>query len=1059
MRPSTPAEGALLASRHYVVRRRVAVRDAAGTWRDLDGGDAELGPRSWVRSLTWGASVEQPVEQGTLALVRSRQRPDTGQRVRLAPLARVVPIVDDGARLRAWTAIVPPETARGAEPADAWRQVVEAVITSVDAGGLAHGSSPNTLTCQFADVGALIARAQIKEARPYGSESGTPLADVIAAILSDWVNPAQAGVPTPLLVVAEDPDWMVRRYSQSEGSALEAIRALAAQIGWEVRYQWTGAAGAAGTFALVLGPPVRDLAPVPHLVHTSGRILAVPRLETSYENVRTEGALSYVDAASGQRQTVTAEAGPAALGKYGRVFFRLAEDAAGNIDTAAEAQRMLDAAIADLSAPPVSHDAETRYDWRAVLGDTHRFAVPTPNDPLADLYEQPQTLGVVGYTHSLSSAGARTTYQLAGRPSGAKGDWQRRSADALPPGARQDGPGAPVVTVRPVVRTAAAEQVVIEATPAAVGGVGPLTWRRQLVTFDVTGPWSAPAPIPSGGVTAPETVTRHPRYQTLYLAEVVDEGTGNATRFPYIIEGQLGALDALGRVRRDVAFSDNAYALAAADAAGLAAKNGVRVGQTGAFLTNLLEAYVADLSMLNDGGGYARTTTAQRNAAGRADLALDLANRVRTGVAATADIAGLPAAQAARAAGGFVDDFSAGLAGWTVYQGNASVLGAASSPVPGATGGNVIRCVGQTWIRANTRIPLDGSKLYRIRVRAAVGYYGGPGTDATPAYFGVEGLAPDGVTRVSRLGTDQFDAQHYLVKASNFLFTNFTWATFTGYLKAGVGIQDEASDPRSPSGLHPNARYFTPTLAVNFAGSPAAEVFIDAVSVEVLDEDASARVYTNISVSGDWRGTVAGRVGTAIANAISAAGQAIALGDGSVNRSAVVVSNVILANMLAVGELSAISANLGVCYAGVVRNASGTRYLDLDGVLPAFFKHEALTLGHDGSADYSGPVSASLFRAPRGNFAEAITLARGPTQGIEWEDRAGIVGLGSAVVASVRARRDLRALPTGSADLVLDAPDPGSVVLGGRVRGPLPTTNPGAGSGLWWNDNGTVKVA
>src|SRR5690606_1841991 len=127
-------------------------------------------------------------------------------------------------RLTVFTATVPLGT--DPEPGD-WRQVVEGVVDDPSFGG--RGSR---ITIEFRDRGAELLDAMIEEERIYSDDDGTLVEDVMQQIIDD------NGHSHIELYVPVSPGWMIRGYRQETGAILTAVRALALQIGWEVRYRW-----------------------------------------------------------------------------------------------------------------------------------------------------------------------------------------------------------------------------------------------------------------------------------------------------------------------------------------------------------------------------------------------------------------------------------------------------------------------------------------------------------------------------------------------------------------------------------------------------------------------------------------------------------------------------------------------------------------------------------------------------------------------------------------------------------------------------------------------------
>ena len=119
-------------------------------------------------------------------------------------------------------------------------------------------------------------------------------------------------------------------------------------------------------------------------------------------------------------ETQTAErTSSTSISAIGRRWLR--HNASGQIDTDAEATRLADQILADLSQPDVEIDLALRYFWPVQLGDV--WAVPSD----AWHWNASQRLAVVGIRHAISETGDETTVTLRGTPSGARGRWLFRS--------------------------------------------------------------------------------------------------------------------------------------------------------------------------------------------------------------------------------------------------------------------------------------------------------------------------------------------------------------------------------------------------------------------------------------------------------------------------------------------------------------------------------------------------------------------------------------------------------------------------------------------------------
>ncbi|WP_327297782.1 MULTISPECIES: hypothetical protein [unclassified Streptomyces] len=160
------------------------------------------------------------------------------------------------------------------------------------------------------------------------------------------------------------------------------------------------------------------------------------------------------------------------------------------------------------------------------------------------------------------------------------------------------------------------------------------------------------------------------------------------------------------------------------------------------------------------------------------------------------------------------------------------------------TGNSVGQAVGHIRLQGTSPIPYDPTALYRIsaRVRATVPGEGGLDT----LYFGVMGLAADGVTMVNATGADATASQYYVGASRVALPTSSGWTTFAGYLKGradptGKGSSAEAHDPRQPALAHDKVRYITPYFLLNYesrSATSAATMQVDALQIEAIHTGA-----------------------------------------------------------------------------------------------------------------------------------------------------------------------------------------------------------------------------
>ncbi|MBN8466161.1 fibronectin type III domain-containing protein [Corallococcus exiguus] len=431
MRTLSPAEVAALTCPAGAATHLCVLVQRGATWTDL----STLLSGDYLLGVSWSDSVESPVSDATITVARNG--PD-GQHLSLSPLVvssllntgadgAFQPLLREGAYFRVEVATVPLDTRRADVPAGAWREAWRGRIDEVDAGG-------DELRITGRDLGGLLQDTWAEVERQYGSTAGTPVQSIIQSLLND--NGLSAfGLYTPV-----NPLSMRGPYVQQREPLMDAMRALAEQIGWDVRMRWREDAGA---FALTFWSPDR-LTDTPVATFGPDNVLELGELKRSLEHIRNVVEVVYSDKndkdATGakKRKTVTAT-NPSSVALYGRRWMQVAEGASSLIDTQAEAQRLADAAIADLSESALSLSLTLPgIHWYLQAGDLVQV--------LADgvHFDSPQRLAIVSADFEGTSGEARTKLELQGRPSTSRKEWLERDArPGIAPSATFTGPAAP----------------------------------------------------------------------------------------------------------------------------------------------------------------------------------------------------------------------------------------------------------------------------------------------------------------------------------------------------------------------------------------------------------------------------------------------------------------------------------------------------------------------------------------------------------------------------------------------------------------------------------------
>lgn len=399
MREATQAELDRLKAGHYWLALRAEVQDVDGNWVRLD----TLGGLDWVKGADWGASIDEPVQSGTLRLFRERGTDATES---LAPLIEAsgynrdalggyAPLLHGGRRLRLYTAVTDP----GGDFSTAWKPVLEGKVDRVKWPG-------HVAALEFRDLGAILQDTQIQEARVYGSAAGTAVETVMQEILDD--NNTGVTLYTPV-----SPGWMIHEFEQAaDTNVLDALLQLARQIGWEVRYMYD----AADQFRLTFYRPERNPTAPDH-TFTADDYLDVTGMDSGDTRVRNQVRLFSQDVDG--NPLVSYREDPASVLEFGPRYMEVPEEKTSNIDTQAELDDLGDIILSDLASPPASQETRNTYFWPVQVADFYRWTANGYH------YDTDQDLAVQGYKHEVEGGTGHTSIQVRGKPAGAYNTWLR----------------------------------------------------------------------------------------------------------------------------------------------------------------------------------------------------------------------------------------------------------------------------------------------------------------------------------------------------------------------------------------------------------------------------------------------------------------------------------------------------------------------------------------------------------------------------------------------------------------------------------------------------------
>lgn len=259
------------------------------------------------------------------------------------------------------------------------------------------------------------------------SLSGNPVQEIIQNILDDN---RLSGDPAVTLYVPSSPGWNINEFLQQREYTLDAIRNLAQQIGWDVRYKWRSGTS---QFELTLFEPQRSTSTVLYTFGPSD-YLDLDKLSISISEIRNAWRVIYPDAADlwpdgTPKRKVIDVSDSASITKYGELWAEIQEDEASQIDSATEATKLADAALSDCAEPTAEMSVTLRQGFPWVeINDYYSF---TAN---GKQFSTTQSLAVTSWTQTFENGKLKTKLELRGKPTiGASTHIKKSTHPRLPP--------------------------------------------------------------------------------------------------------------------------------------------------------------------------------------------------------------------------------------------------------------------------------------------------------------------------------------------------------------------------------------------------------------------------------------------------------------------------------------------------------------------------------------------------------------------------------------------------------------------------------------------------
>jgi hypothetical protein len=249
MRTLTIAQSTILTKRKRSVRLRVFIDRGSSDWVNI----SDLEGRDWVEGITYGADDDSSVVTMSVALKNRVEDLSLSPLMDNSKLNALGTIVDIGNALYVEQATMP----EGVEAATSdWVEIFRGSIDAIN-----FNSSPITLNCrdQGGDLDQFIETQQKRPLNVAFAKVEDVMQEILDFTMGDGVVTLYSANGTSALPFDpnDSPGWIIGEYVQRKQTVLQALRTLADQIGWYVRYLWNDSVGA---FVLTFYRPERLIA-------------------------------------------------------------------------------------------------------------------------------------------------------------------------------------------------------------------------------------------------------------------------------------------------------------------------------------------------------------------------------------------------------------------------------------------------------------------------------------------------------------------------------------------------------------------------------------------------------------------------------------------------------------------------------------------------------------------------------------------------------------------------------------------------------------------------------
>ena len=397
----------------FKVKYQLLLKDHLGTWRNL----SNLVNQDWVYSITINSDIDNLLNTADIELIRGAGN------LCISPLNTVsllnklsgsyVPLVNLNREIKVNVQYVPDLSASVSSYLTIFHGYIDSFSIEPD----------NSLRISCRDLGAFLQDRFIEEERVYPHTSATPPqeyeSELVHVVMQQILND-NLGAGTIVLYTPVNPGWMIKKYRQSKVNLLDALNALASQIGYSVRYKYDSTAS---VWKLTFYCPDRDKTTSDY-TFDGNHILNVSNVSLDIAGIRNVIRIYYgpVDEEQPEKRQYVQKTDTDSIALYGRKYMEIAEGSTSHIDEYAEAENLANIALKDLKDPKANIQVEIPFFPFVELGDLYTFKGNN------DFFTDDLNLAVVSYSHNLSAGNISTSLTCRGKPAGAYIRWHQQNA-------------------------------------------------------------------------------------------------------------------------------------------------------------------------------------------------------------------------------------------------------------------------------------------------------------------------------------------------------------------------------------------------------------------------------------------------------------------------------------------------------------------------------------------------------------------------------------------------------------------------------------------------------